>query len=207
MYRLDKLSNSPYSSSLSGEALRLREMRMLARLKLAGKTDSEITQVITSENSFQYNVRSKYTKKVLRYGLERLKALDSKDLVKVVAEGSLDDAKLVCLYSAMLTNRILWEFMVCVIGNKYSSFDTLYVYDAEKFLKQTREQNPKTVTWSDSTLSAIAKSIRSFLYDAGILDKKTKRLKELFVPQVLVDAIEKLNTPQVFNAFNYFKKQ
>ena len=85
MYRLDKLSNSPYSSSLSGEALRLREMRMLARLKLAGKTDSEITQVITSENSFQYNVRSRYTKKVLRYGLERLKALDSKDLVKVVS--------------------------------------------------------------------------------------------------------------------------
>ena len=39
-------------------------------------------------------------------------ALQSDDLVKEIAFGSTEDAKLINLYSMMRYNRLVWDFMV-----------------------------------------------------------------------------------------------
>ena len=78
-------SQLSYTSSLTSETLRFREMRIVAKLILAGKNDREIRGEVISENLFQFKVGSSYTQKVLRRALQRLHALETRDLITAVA--------------------------------------------------------------------------------------------------------------------------
>lgn len=52
--------------------------------------------------------------------LKRLAAMDDIDLIKAIAEQPTDIAKQICLYAMMKQSRLIWEFMLTVIGENTS---------------------------------------------------------------------------------------
>ena len=51
--------------------------------------------------------------------IKRLHALEDDSLVSAIASQPTDVAKQICLYALMKQSRLVWEFMVTVIGGKY----------------------------------------------------------------------------------------
>jgi hypothetical protein len=57
-------------------------------------------------------------------------------------------AKQICLYAMMRYNRLVWEFMITVIGSKYSAGDRNFSkMDLSVFFMQLQEQNDVVATW------------------------------------------------------------
>ena len=194
-----------YTSSLTSETLRFREMRIVAKLILEGKSDREIHREVIAENLFQYKADSSYTKKVLSRALHRLHALKSREIIAAVAEAPSESAKQICLYSMMLTNKVMMDFMLGIIAEKYRTFDRHFNGDAEKFLNRISQQSPQPISWSALTIRAMAKSMRNALYEAGILDRKTKTLQPILIPAVLRRAIIERGNRAILTAFNDFE--
>lgn len=200
-----RTSQLNYTSSLTSETLRFREMRIVAKLILADKSDREIRGEVISENLFQFKAGSSYTQKVLRRALQRLHALESRELIAAVAEVSSESAKQICLYSMMITSKVMLDFMLCVIAEKYRTFDMHFNGDAEKFLNRISQQSPQQINWSALTIRTMAKSMRNALYEAGILDRKTKTLQPILIPAVLRRAIIERGNRAILTAFNDFE--
>ena len=198
-------SQLSYTSSLTSETLRFREMRIVAKLILVGKSDMEIRGEVISENLFQFKAGSSYTQKVLRRALQRLHALETRELITAVAEASSESAKQICLYSMMLTNKVMMDFMLCVVAEKYRTFDRHFSGDAEKFLNRISQQSPQQISWSALTIRAMAKSMRNALCEAGILDRKTKTLQPILIPAVLRQTIIERGNQAILTAFNDFE--
>jgi len=51
--------------------------------------------------------------------IKRLQALEDDSLVSAIASQPTDVAKQICLYALMKQSRLVWEFMLTVIGEKY----------------------------------------------------------------------------------------
>ena len=198
------MNSTKYTSSLANETLRFREMRIVAKLVLEGDSDSEICEEVFAENLFQYKSGSSYTQKVLRLALQRLHALGTRELVAGVAEESSESAKQICLYSMMLTNRVMMDFMLYVVAEKYRTFDRHFNGDAEKFLNRISQQSSPPISWSTLTIRAMAKSMRNALYETGILDRKNKTLQPILIPAVLRRAIIERGDRAILTAFNDF---
>ena len=50
--------------------------------------------------------------------IKRLHALEDDSLVSAIASQPTDVAKQICLYALMKQSRLVWEFMLTVIGEK-----------------------------------------------------------------------------------------
>lgn len=58
--------------------------------------------------------------------IKRLHALEDDSLVSAIASQPTDVAKQICLYALMKQSRLVWEFMLTVIGEKYRLRDTSF---------------------------------------------------------------------------------
>ena len=79
--------------------------------------------------------------------------INDKNLVEIIANGSSESAKQICLYAMMKHYRIVWEFMTTVIAEKFKLKDLLYSRkDINVFFTRLQEQSDVVASWSDSTL-------------------------------------------------------
>lgn len=44
----------------------------------------------------------------------------------MLATRPVDEAKQICLYAMMCQYRLIWDFMITVVGEKYKKFDTSF---------------------------------------------------------------------------------
>ena len=114
--------SSPYKATLTREQFLFHEMRTTARLKSEGLTDAEIVEKIMADNLFQYPTE-KSVKRMAQNCITRLNAMGADTLVKAIAEQPADVSKQICLYAMMKNSRLVWDFMVTVIGEKYRTQD------------------------------------------------------------------------------------
>ena len=115
----------PYSASFTREQFLFYEMRITARLKWEGLSDEEVIGRVMKENLFQYPTE-KSVGQMVRACIRRLRAMGDEALVEALAEGPFQTAKQICLYAMMRQYRIVWEFMVTVIGEKYRLRDSSF---------------------------------------------------------------------------------
>ena len=118
-------STYPYSAALTREQFLFYEMRTTAKLMSAGLNDNEVVKRIMDENLFQYPTE-KSVKKVASACIRRLKVLNDNDLINAIASEPTTVAKQICLYAMMKQSRIVWEFMLTVIGEKYRVKDSSF---------------------------------------------------------------------------------
>ena len=106
----------------------------------------------------------------------------------------------------MRDNRIVWDFMISVIGEKYRTQDyELTLSDLNMFFLHLQEQNDQIAAWSDSTVRKIKQVLKRCLLECGYLESaKSPRLAPVFPCPALVAAIRQNRDTEALAAFNSF---
>ncbi len=197
--------NSPYKGTLTREQFLFHEMRTTAKLMAEGLTDQEIVARITAENLFQFPTE-KMLGNLSRVCISRLHALEDASLVAAIANQPFDVAKQICLYAIMKHQRLVWDFMITVIGEKYRTRDMSFGrIDLNAFFLQLQEQDDGVASWSESTITKIKSVLVRVLVETEYLDNnKSTRLNPVWLHPVLENAIRCNNDEIALPAFNCF---
>lgn len=177
-------------------------MRIVASLLSEGKSEKEIVEEIATNNLFQYPTE-RMIKNIAQVCLNRFKEADSKELVELVAKGSSDTAKQACLFLMMNYYRLVWEFMINVVGEKYRTKNTSFgKVDLNSFFTQLQEQNETVASWSDSTVNKCKQVLKKSLVEAGYLDNaRSQELNHILLDPELKDIIKHTQNPNALIAF------
>ena len=194
-----------YKGSLTREQFLFYEIRVVAKLMVEGYSKDEAIAKIEEDNLFQFPTE-RMNKSIANTCFGRLESLNSNDLIELIANSNVEDAKLVNLYAMMRTNKLVWDFMVTVIGEKYRTQDLAFGNsDLNLFMMRLREQNDDVVSWSDATIHKIKQVLRRSLVEAGYLDSvKATTLNPMLAGFELIDGIKANSDFEALCAFNYF---
>lgn len=201
----NSIDASPYNGSVTREQFLFYEMRTTARLVSEGLSDDEVVARIAEENLFQYPTE-KSVRKMARTCLQRLQAMDDASLVAAIATQPSDVAKQICLYAMMKQNRLVWDFMATVIGEKYRLSDTSFgKIDLNTYFLRLQEQDDKVATWSDMTVTRIKQVLTRVLVETEYLDNtRASRLNPVYLHPILENAIRSNGDDIILPAFNCF---
>ena len=158
---------SPYKGSgqLTREQFLFYEMRTTAKLLQEGLDEEEVINRIVEDNLFQYPTE-KSIRQMAKTCIARLKALDDESLVGAIACKAIDEAKQICLYAMMKQYRLVWDFMLTVIGEKYRMQDFSFgKVDVNVFFMQLQEQDDYVAGWSESTIGKIRQVLIKILVE------------------------------------------
>ena len=199
-------TDSPYKGSgqITREQFLFYEMRTTAKLMTDGLSNEEIINRITDENLFQYPTE-KTIKSMANTCIERLNALQDDDLVAAIANQPSDVAKQICMYAMMKHYRLVWDFMITVIGEKYRIQDLSFGQkDINVFFMQLQEQDECVANWSESTIKKIRQVLIKVLVENEYLDNtKSDHLNPVWLCPVLENAIKANSDDRALIAFNY----
>ncbi len=199
-------SSTPYIASLTREPFLFYEMRTTARLMTEGKSDDEIIATIIQDNLFQYPTE-KSLKKVSSACVKRLHSLDDMAMVNALATQPTDVAKQICLYAMMKSSRLVWEFMITVIGEKYAMRDTNFgKLDLNLFFMCLQEQDDTVAGWSDSTVEKLKQILCKTLVECEYLDNiKATTLNPVYLYPILEATLRDNGDNIALQAFNCFE--
>lgn len=195
--------SSPYSAVITREQFLFYEMRTTAKLVTEGLNDEQVADRITSDNLFQYPTEKSVRRMALTC-LRRLKALDDPDLVAAIASQPSDVSKQICLYAMMKQYRLVWDFMITVVGAKYENRDMSFSrMDFNVFMMRLQEQDDWVASWSDSTVTKVKQVLARILVDNEYLDSTTAdHLNPVLIYPILEDAIRSSGDTKALTAFN-----
>jgi hypothetical protein len=194
-----------YNGGLTREQFLFFETKTLAKLLHKGESIDEAIYHIKQENLFQFPTE-RMIESIAQSCYRRLQALESDKLIEVIATSSVDVAKQVNLYAMMKQNRIVWDFMTTVIGEKFRTQDFSFSKkDTNVFMFQLQEQNEDVADWSDSTIQKIKQVLTKILVECGYLDNtKSEVLNPVYIYPELEEEIRDKNDLAALPAFNFF---
>lgn len=195
--------SSPYSAVITREQFLFYEMRTTAKLVAEGLNDEQVADRITSDNLFQYPTEKSVRRMALTC-LRRLKALDDPKLVAAIASQPSDVSKQICLYAIMKQYRLVWDFMITVVGVKYENRDMSFSrMDFNVFMMCLQEQDDWVASWSDSTVTKVKQVLARILVDNEYLDSTAAdHLNPVLIYPILEDAIRSSGDTKALTAFN-----
>ena len=193
------------SAQITREQFLFYEMRTTARLMCERINDEEIINRIVEDNLFQYPTE-KSIRQMAKACVNRLKAMEDEDLIDAIASQSSETAKQICMYAMMKQYRLVWDFMITVIGEKYRmqnfSFSQM---DVNVFFMQLQEQDDYVAGWSETTVKKIPQVLIRVLAENEYLDNiKADHINPVWLNPVLENAIRSNNETQALTAFNCF---
>lgn len=196
---------SPYNAAITREQYLFYEMRITAKLLAAGLSEERVVEHIITDNLFQYPTERSVRKMALAC-LRRLKCLNDDTLVSAIANQPSDVAKQICLYAMMRQYRLVWDFMITVIGSKYKLMETSYSrMDVNTFFMRLQEQDDWVASWSDSTITKLKQVLTKLLVENEYLDNiKADHLNPVWLNPMLENAIRSNNDELALSAFHCF---
>ena len=196
-------STSPYSGVITREQFLFYEMRTTAKLLVQGLEDRQIVEKIIAGNLFQYPTE-KSINQMAHTCIRRLKALDNTDLIFAIATEPSNVAKQICLYAMMKQYRLVWDFMITVVGEKFQSCDLSFSrLDLNVFMIRLQEQDAWVASWSDSTIMKIKQVLARVLVENEYLDSVTAdHLNPVLIYPILENAIRNSGDTKALAAFN-----
>ena len=194
-----------YNGGLTREQFLFYEMRTVANLVNQGLSRDEIAKKIYDENLFQFPTE-RAINLITRCCFRRLDALKSDVLIEQLATASIDVAKQITLYAMMKQNRIVWDFMITVIAEKYRTQDFSFSKkDLNLFFLRLQEQNDDIAKWTDGTINKIKQVLLKTLVECEYLDStKSENLNLIYIVPELEDEIKANNDIAALAAFNCF---
>lgn len=195
-----------YSGSLTREPFMFREMRLVAGLMKDGLDEKEIARRVYEENLFQYPTE-KGIRKSLAAVRRRLNCIrESGFLMDALADGQLTEAKQAALVALMGESRVVSEFLVGVVGEKYRMLDmTITQKDINLFFAGIQERDEGAGAWSEETVRRMKIVLRSILRETGYMDAQDVRSETLypvFVSSEFEQALKDAGCKEFLPAFN-----
>ena len=194
-----------YNGAITREQFMFYELRITAKLICEGMKKDKITELIIQDNLFQYPTE-KSIKRMSAACIRRLESMGDKKLIEAIANQPSETAKQICLYAMMKQNRLVWDFMITVIGEKYRVQDLSFgKIDVNTFFARLQEQDVIVASWSDSTVKKIKQVLVKTLVESEYLDSvKATRLNPILLNPILENSIRSNNDDIVLPAFNCF---
>ena len=198
-------STYPYIASLTREPFLFYEMRTTAKLLISGLSDEDTVAQITAENLFQYPTE-KSIARMAKACIKRLQAMEDADLIHAIATQPTEIAKQICLYAMMKQSRLVWEFMLTVIGEKYRSKDSSFGrIDLNTYFIRLQEQDDTVASWSEGTITKLKQVLAKILVETEYLDDvRADHLNPVYLHPILENAIRSHGDLAVLPAFNCF---
>ena len=198
-------STYPYIASLTREPFLFYEMRTTAKLLTSGlSTEDTVAQIVT-ENLFQYPTEKSITR-MAKACVKRLQVMKDADLIHAIATQPTEIAKQICLYALMKQSRLVWEFMLTVIGEKYRLKDSSFGrIDLNTYFIRLQEQDDTVASWSEGTITKLKQVLAKILVETEYLDDvRADHLNPVYLHPILENAIRSHGDLAVLPAFNCF---
>lgn len=194
---------SPYNAAMTREQFLFYEMRTTAKLVNEGLDKDAVVERIVSDNLFQYPTEKSVRKMALAC-IRRLESMEDDTLIAAIATQPSDVAKQICLYAMMRQYRLVWDFMLTVIGNKYQKLDSTFSkMDLNIFFMRLQEQDDWVATWSNSTITKVRQVLTKMLVENEYLDNtNADYLNPVLISPLLENAIREDGQEIVLPAFN-----
>ena len=195
----------PYIASITREQFLFYEMRTTAKLLSSGMTENQAIEEIVKENLFQYPTE-RLVSRMAKTCVKRLKNMNNDSLIEAIASQPVDVAKQVCLYAMMEQSRLIWEFMLTVVGEKYRLRDSSFgKIDLNTYFMRLQEQDDTVASWSDATITKLKQVLARVLVENEYLDNvRSDHLNPVWLHPVLENAIREKGDLAVLPAFNCF---
>lgn len=196
-------STYPYIASLTREPFLFYEMRTTAKLLTSGLDDEKVVAQIIANNLFQYPTE-KSIARMAKACIKRLHAMEDVDLIHAIATQPTEIAKQICLYAIMKQNRLVWEFMLTVIGEKYRLRDNSFGrIDLNAYFIRLQEQDDTVASWSEGTIKKLKQVLAKILVETEYLDDvRADHLNPVYLHPILENAIRNHGDLAVLPAFN-----
>ena len=200
------MNTTPYSGSLTAEQFLFYEIRIASKLYAQGVSVDEAISRIKADNLFQYPTEREVAR-MTRACYRRLDALDNQCLIQEISSAPTEIAKQINLYAIMRYNRLVWDFMIQVIGEKFRTQDFSFERkDLNAFFSRLQAQNDSVAGWSGSTISKIKSVLVRCLVETEYLDHfKSTTLNPVLLCEELEQGIRENNDAEVLPAFNCFR--
>ena len=106
----------------------------------------------------------------------------------------------------MKHRRLIWDFMLTVIGEKYRIKDSSFgKIDLNIFFMRLQEQDNNVASWSDATVQKLKQVLTRILVENEYLDStKACRLNPVWLNSILENAMRSHNDDIALPAFNCF---
>lgn len=201
-------SDSPYtgSGSLTREQFLFHETRIMARLLYDEElSDEDVINRVREENLFQFPTE-RMVNNIAKVCLKRLHGLNDDSLIRTIAHSPVENAKQACLYAMMKQYRLVWDFMITVIGAKFREQDLSYGRtDLNVFFMRLQEQDEEVASWSDATINKIKQVLNKILIENEYIDSlRTTRLNPVMICAEVGNAIRTDGNDVALQAFNCF---
>lgn len=165
--------------SLTREQFLLREIRIVAALRLQGLTDADIMARVEEQNLFQYP-NTTDIRRITRACLYRLDAFDAgvpgipEKLAEIVVNGLPEEAAQANLYAMMLVYPLMGRFMTEVVAEHLQQGAAeLTRQDLNAFFTRMQVEDSSVGSWTDNTIRRIKSTLTNCLVQAGYLEKRT----------------------------------
>lgn len=184
---------TPYRT-ITREQFLFHEMKIVASLLKEGKNNDQVLEEIVKDNLFQYPTES-MIKNIASVCLKRFNVENREEWIDIVANESSTVARQACLFLMMNSYRLVWEFMILVIGEKFQTKDLSFSKaDLNSFFTRLQEQNDTVAAWSDSTITKCKQVLKKTLVEIGYLDNtRSDHLNPILLDFRVKEAIEKTN--------------
>ena len=194
-----------YKASITREQFMFHEMRTTAKLLMEGLSDDEVVQRIVAEGLFQAPTERLVRGQAMAC-LRRLHGLNDDDMVRAIATQPPDVSRQICLYAFMKYNRLVWDFMITVIGEKYRNLDLSFgKMDVNAFFLRLQGQIDAVAAWSDSTVAKAKQVLLHTLVENEYLDGlRADHLNLVWLNTCLEKSIRDHRDDSALAAFNRF---
>ena len=106
----------------------------------------------------------------------------------------------------MKYNRLVWDFMITVVGDKYSQKNLSFSkFDVNVFFTRLQEQDDNVASWKESTINKIKQVLVKVLVENDYLDNnRSDHLNPVLISTLLENSIKSNNDDKALAAFNCF---
>lgn len=180
--------------SFISRTLLINETLKVAALYSESKSWDEVRKVVIEDNLLQKN-KTVTLQKQFSEIKTRLQDL-SDELLDYLNQADLSSARLILLLACARKYRLLHEFIIEVIRDKYLSFSyKLFEHDFEKFLRDKSIDYPEIDNWKQDTRVKMKSYIFKILEEAGLveLENGSRNIVKPYIPEKLIEMVVKYN--------------
>ena len=198
-------SKTQYNGGLTAEQFLFYEMRIVSKLYIKGLSLKEIIETVKKDNLFQYPTE-RHINRLTRACYKRIIALNNENLVFDLSDAPIEVAKQINLYAMMRYNKIVWDFMINLVGYKYKTHDySLTNKDMNVFFSELQAQHHELTAWSENTIYKLKQVLKKCLIETGIVDSsRDTTLNTIFISEELENGIKANDDYKALSAFNCF---